>query len=34
MAFVATTRRRLGLSRATLHDKLKKYGIAGGEGEE
>jgi two-component system response regulator HydG len=23
--------RRLGLSRATLHDKLKKYGIAGGE---
>jgi DNA-binding NtrC family response regulator len=26
--------RRLGLSRATLHDKLKKYGIAGGEAEE
>ena len=26
--------RRLGLSRATLHDKLKKYGIAGGEGDE
>jgi two-component system, NtrC family, response regulator HydG len=26
--------RRLGLSRATLHDKLKKYGIAGGEGTE
>jgi len=26
--------RRLGLSRATLHDKLKKYGIGGGEGEE
>jgi DNA-binding NtrC family response regulator len=24
--------RRLGLSRATLHDKLKKYGIAGGDG--
>jgi two-component system, NtrC family, response regulator HydG len=23
--------RRLGLSRATLHDKLKKYGIAGGD---
>jgi two-component system response regulator HydG len=26
--------RRLGLSRATLHDKLKKYGIAHGEGTE
>jgi len=26
--------RRLGLSRATLHDKLKKYGIAGGETDE
>jgi DNA-binding NtrC family response regulator len=26
--------RRLGLSRATLHDKLKKYGIAGGDGVE
>jgi DNA-binding NtrC family response regulator len=26
--------RRLGLSRATLHDKLKKYGIASGEGTE
>ena len=26
--------RRLGLSRATLHDKLKKHGIASGEGTE
>ncbi len=26
--------RRLGLSRATLHDKLKKYGIAGGENDD
>ena len=26
--------RRLGLSRATLHDKLKKYGIAGGDARE
>jgi DNA-binding NtrC family response regulator len=26
--------RRLGLSRATLHDKLKKYGVGGGEGTE
>ena len=26
--------RRLALSRATLHDKLRKYGIAAGEGAE
>ncbi len=25
--------RRLGVSRVTLHDKLRKYGLAGGDGE-
>jgi DNA-binding NtrC family response regulator len=25
--------RRLGISRVTLHDKLKKYGLSGGEDE-
>ena len=25
--------RRLGVSRVTLHDKLRKYGLGGGDGE-
>jgi two-component system response regulator HydG len=26
--------RRLGVSRVTLHDKLRRFGLGGGEGEE